>query len=173
MFAGAGWAPGGLGGESSAVDAGALNGHRACVEVSAFVLYLCGDEGWDMCVTTLHTHVPLSTNGFRLVSPCHVPDSGTSFEGVSEPVLGDGSQGLGPFGVLGFDASCPGFVSELEGVFLFHAGFEFGEGCEDASGEVVGVLGEGFLGFFESDGVVVVFELFFNEFYFVGCPADA
>ncbi len=128
MFAGAGWAPGGLGGESSAVDAGALNGHEACVEVSAFVLYLCGDEGWDMCVTTLHTHVPLSTNGFRLVSPCHVPDSGTSFEGVSEPVLGDGSQGLGPFGVLGFDASCSGFVSEFEGVFLFRAGFEFGEG---------------------------------------------
>ena len=87
--------------------------------------------------------------------------------------MGDGSEGFGPFGVLGFDASCSGFVSELGGVFLLHAGLQVGEGGEDASGEVEGFFGEGLEGFFESDGVVVVFELFFDEFDFGGCPADA
>ena len=56
---------------------------------------------------------------------------------------------------------------------MFHAGFELWEGGQDASGEVVGFFGEGFEFFFEADGAVVVFELFFDEFDFGGCPADA
>ena len=80
-----------------------------------------------VCNYVTHT-CPLIHQRFQIGVPVSCPRFGDSFEGVSEPVLGDGSQGLGPFGVLGFDASCPGFVSELQGVFLFHAGFEFGEG---------------------------------------------
>ena len=47
------------------------------------------------------------------------------------------------------------------------------EGGDESAGEVVGVAGKGFLFFFESDGFVVVLELFFDELDFGGCPADA
>ena len=57
-------------------------------------------------------------------------------------------------------------------VLVFVAWLE-AEGGDESAGEFVGVVGEGFLFFFESDGFVVVLELLFDEFYFGGCPADA
>ncbi len=56
---------------------------------------------------------------------------------------------------------------------MSHAWLEVGECGEDASCEVVVVCCEAFGCFFESYGVVVFFELFFDEFDFWWGPADS